>query len=142
MPASVVRAEEMKQRYVREAVITATPAGRLLMLFDKMVTELQKADDAFERCDLKGVNDGLCAAQDILLALRGTLRTDLWDGAADLSQLYFALYRELLEANLKKDRSQAQRAAAVVVQLADAWRRAADHEAASPSGAKTPAGVG
>jgi flagellar protein FliS len=141
MPASVVRAEEMKQRYVREAVITATPAGRLLMLFDKMLTELQKADEAFERGDLKEVNDGLCSAQDILLALRGTLRTDLWDGAADLSQLYFALYRELLDANLKKDRGQAQRATAVVVQLAEAWRRAADQEAGAPAATKTPAGV-
>jgi flagellar protein FliS len=140
MPASLLRAEEMKQRYLREAVVTATPAMRLLMLFDKLVSELQMADQGFERGDLKAVNDGLCNAQDILLALRGTLRTDLWTGAADLSQLYFALYRELLEANMRKDRAQAQGVRPVVEQLCAAWRTAAEQEAGRPAEAST-AGV-
>jgi flagellar protein FliS len=129
MPASVIRAEAMKQRYLREAVITATPAGRLLMLLDQMVLELRLADEGFEAGDMKAVNDGLCHTQDILLALRGTLRTDLWDGAVDLSQLYFALYRELVEANMRKDREQVRRVFDVVADLAGAWRRAADREA-------------
>jgi flagellar secretion chaperone FliS len=128
LPASAAKAEEMKRRYQREAVITATPAARLNMLFDKMILELGQADNGFERDDLKAVNDGLCRAQDILLALRGTLRTDLWAGANDLSQLYFALYKELLQANLKKNRAQAQRVLAVVQELAEAWRRAAEQE--------------
>ena len=128
MPSPAAKAEEMKRRYLREAVITATPAARLNMLFDKMILELGLADNGFERGDLKAVNDGLCRAQDILLALRGTLRTDLWDGANELSQLYFALYKELLEANMAKNRAQAQRVLAVVQDLAAAWRRAAEQE--------------
>ena len=109
MPSPAAKAEEMKRRYQREAVITATPAARLNMLFDKMILELGQADNGFEQDDLKAINDGLCRAQDILLALRGTLRTDLWAGANDLSQLYFALYKELLEANMQKNRDKAQR---------------------------------
>ena len=128
MPSPAAKAEEMKRRYLREAVITATPAARLNMLFDKMILELAQADSGFERGDLKAVNDGLCRAQDILLALRGTLRTDVWSGANDLSQLYFALYKELLEANMAKNRAQAQRVLAVVQNLADAWRRAGEQE--------------
>jgi flagellar protein FliS len=129
MPSPAAKAEEMKQRYLREAVITATPAARLNMLFDKMIFELAQADNGFEGGDLKAVNDGLCRAQDILLALRGTLRTDVWDGANDLSQLYFALYKELLDANMQKNRSQAQRVLAVVQDLAEAWRRAGEQDA-------------
>jgi flagellin-specific chaperone FliS len=45
-----------------------------------------------------------------------------------LSQLYFALYKELLEANMQKNRAQAQRVLAVVQNLADAWRRAGERE--------------
>ncbi len=136
MPSAAAKAEEMKQRYRREAVITASPAARLNMLFDKMILDLGMADAAFDRGDFKAVNDGLCGAQDILLALRGTLRTDLWEAANDLSQLYFALYKELLEANLKKDRNQAQRVLGVVQELAGAWRRAAEQEAGlTPSAA-------
>ena len=56
------------------------------------------------------------------------MRTDLWAGANDLSQLYFALYKELLEANMKKNRAQAQRVLGVVQDLAEAWRRAAEQE--------------
>ncbi len=128
MPSPAGKAEEMKRRYLREAVITATPAARLNMLFDKMILELGLADGGFERGDLKAVNDGLCHTQDILLALRGTLRTDLWGGANELSQLYFALYKELLEANMQKDRAQAQRVLGVIQDLAEAWRRAGEQE--------------
>jgi flagellar secretion chaperone FliS len=118
----------MKRRYQREAVITATPAARLNMLYDKMILELGQADNGFEQNDLKAINDGLCRAQDILLALRGTLRTDLWSGANDLSQLYFALYKELLEANMQKDRDKVRRVLGVVQELGEAWRRAAEQE--------------
>src|SRR5580698_5858890 len=124
----MAKAEEMKRRYQREAVITATPSARLNMLFDKMILELGQADNGFEQNDLKAINDGLCRAQDILLALRGTLRTDLWSGANDLSQLYFALYKELLEANMQKNRDKVQRVLAVVQELGEAWRRAAEQE--------------
>jgi flagellar secretion chaperone FliS len=129
MPSPIAKAEEMKRRYLREAVITATPAARLNMLFDKMIFDLGQADSGFEQGDLKAVNDGLCRAQDILLALRGTLRTDVWDGANNLSQLYFALYKELLQANMQKNRAQAQRVLEVVQDLAGAWRLAAEREA-------------
>jgi flagellar protein FliS len=124
----MAKAEEMKRRYQREAVITATPSARLNMLFDKMILELGQADNGFEQNDLKAINDGLCRAQDILLALRGTLRTDLWSGANDLSQLYFALYKELLEANMQKDRDKVRRVLGVVQELGEAWRRAAEQE--------------
>jgi flagellar protein FliS len=128
VPSPMAKAEEMKRRYQREAVITATPSARLNMLFDKMILELGQADNGFEQNDLKAINDGLCRAQDILLALRGTLRTDLWSGANDLSQLYFALYKELLEANMQKDRDKVRRVLGVVQELGEAWRRAAEQE--------------
>ena len=142
MPSPAAKAEEMKRRYLREAVITATPAARLNMLYDKMLFELGQADSGFERGDLKAVNDGLCRAQDILLALRGTLRTDVWNGANDLSQLYFALYKELLQANMQKNRAQAQRVLEVVKDLAGAWRRAAEREASDRLATASAAAVG
>jgi flagellar secretion chaperone FliS len=100
-----------------------------------MVLELELVDGAFERDDYKEINDRLCRVQDILLALRGTLRTDRWDGANNLSQLYFALYKELLEANMKKNRAAAQRVLGVVQELAAAWRRASEQVAAPAVGA-------
>ncbi len=127
MPSAAAKAEEMKRRYFREAVITATPAARLNMLFDKMVFELSQADNGFEKDDLKAVNDGLCRAPGHPARIaRDPQDRHLDGGATDLSQLYFALYKELLEANMKKDRAQAQRVLRVVSDLAEAWRRAAE----------------
>jgi flagellar protein FliS len=129
MPGPVVRAEELRQRYLREAVLTASPATRLTMLYDQMLLDFRVADDGFERGDLKAVNDALCNAQEILLALRGTLRTDLWAEAEHLASLYLFLHHQLVEANLHKNRAQAQRVGDVVGDLASAWRRAAEAEA-------------
>jgi flagellar protein FliS len=87
MSADIIRAEEMKQRYLTEAVVTAGPAE---VEGHRVVEHSQaggRADDAFEAGDLKTVNDMLCHVQEILLALRGTLRTDLWEGAAHLTSL-------------------------------------------------------
>jgi len=119
----------MKRRYLTEAVLTASPAMRLTMLYDAMVLRLGVADQGFENKDLKVVNDNLCSVQEILLALRGTLRTDIWSGAEDLSALYYALHQELVQANLHKDRERARKVAEVVGELAQAWRGAAEVEA-------------
>lgn len=130
MSADIIRAEEMKQRYLTEAIVTAGPATRLTMLYDAMVLDLKRADDAFEAGDLKTVNDMLCHVQEILLALRGTLRTDLWEGAAHLISLYTFLHGQLVMANLHKDRDQARRSAVLIGELATAWRQASQAVAA------------
>ena len=129
MPGPVVRAEELRQRYLREAVLTASPAMRLTMLYDQMLLDFRVADDGFDRGDLKAVNDALCNAQEILLALQGTLRTDLWAEADQLAKLYLFLHHQLVEANLNKDREQARRVGEVVGDLASAWHQAAEAEA-------------
>ena len=92
MPPPFVRVEDMKRRYEREAVITASPVARLI---DELIISLHMADAAFERGDLEAVDDALCRAQDILLALR----TVLWGVAADLAHMY----REFRDADLKKN---------------------------------------
>jgi flagellin-specific chaperone FliS len=118
VPPPFVRVEDMKRRYEPEAVIAASPVERLV---DELILSLRLADAAFERGDLEAVDDGLCRAQDILLALR----TDLWGVAADLTHMY----RELREANLQKNWGQAARVLKVVEELAEARRHAAEQEA-------------
>jgi len=133
-----VRAEELKQRYLTEAIVTASPATRLTMLYDRMVLDLARADEGFEHGDLKDVSDNLCHVQEILLALRATLRTDLWEGAGDLVALYGFLHRELVAANLNKDREQARRAGGMISELAEAWRQASQAAASEPTAEPVP----
>jgi flagellar secretion chaperone FliS len=120
------RAQELRSRYLTEAVQTATPAGRLVMLYDQLELDLLRADQAFEvGTDLKEISDRLIHAQEIILTLRETVNPDVWDGAPRLIALYDYLNAELLGANLDKDRQRAANVADHVRQLATAWRQAA-----------------
>lgn len=120
------RAQLLRNRYLTDAVQTATPAARLVMLYDALEMDLAHADKAFEAgTDLKEISDRLIHAQEILMALRDTIDPQAWDGAPRLIGLYNFLNAELLGANLDKDRERAAGVARHVSQLAAAWRQAA-----------------
>lgn len=120
------RAEEMKIRYLTEAIETASPAVRLTMLFDALELDLAKADKGFsEQADLKTISDLLIHAQEIVSLLRDSIDTSVWEPAARIQALYDFLYRELVMANLEKDRARTAAVAGHVRQLAAAWREAA-----------------
>lgn len=144
MSAEIIRAEELKVRYLTEAIVTASPAIRLTMLYDRMVIDLHRADEGFGVGDLKMVSDNLCHTQEILLALRSTLRPDLWEGANSLGALYTFLHQELVLANLEKDRDRARKVADMIAELAQAWRQASQAVASSPTSpqAVSTAGMG
>lgn len=120
------RAEEMRVRYLTEAIETATPAVRLTMLLDALEMDLARADKAFaEQAELKVISDLLIHAQEIVALLRDTLDVSAWEPAARIHALYDFLYGELVRSNLDKDRVRAAAVAAHVAQLAGAWREAA-----------------
>ena len=125
MTTDAQRAEEMRVRYLTEAIQTSTPAGRLTMLLDALEMDLARADLAFEAKDIKGTSDRLIHAQDILVVLRDTLDVSVWEPAARLQALYHHFWAELVTANLDKDRARAASVARQITQLAAAWRAAA-----------------
>lgn len=120
------RAEELKIRYLTEAVETATPAVRLTMLFDALELDLARADKAFaDGTDLKTLSDLLIHAQEILAILRDTMDVSSWEPARRIQALYDLLYSQLVRANIEKDRTRTAEVADHVRQLAAAWREAA-----------------
>ncbi len=126
MTSDARRAEELRIRYLTEAIETATPAVRLTMLFDSLEMDLARADKAFaEGSDLKTLSDLLIHAQEILALLRDSMDVSLWEPAARIRALYDHLYSELVTANLEKDRARTAEVAGHVTQLAAAWREAA-----------------
>lgn len=124
MPRGYTNVEDLQNRYLAEAIETATPAARLAMLLDRLELDLQRADTGFEEGDLAVISDNLIHAQEILLALAGTLQVDAWEGAARLAGLYYHIHSELLAANMQKDRQRLVAARPLVAQLAGAWRTA------------------
>lgn len=125
MTTEARRAEELKVRYLTEAIETASPAVRLTMLLDAAVIDLARVDKAFaDGANLKTVSDLLIHAQEILALLRDTIDVSAWEPAARIQALYDYLYSELVKANLDKDRARAAAVADHVRQLAAAWREA------------------
>lgn len=118
--------QAMQERYLREAVLTAPPATRLTMLFDKLVLDIAQGIAGIEAKDFKTSTDALVNAQEIVLHLRYTLRTDIWEASSTLAGLYDFLYRELIDANLAGDTDRLRRCGDIVAQLAAAWHQAAE----------------
>ena len=114
-----------RNAYLGSMVTTASPARLLVMLYDRLVLDLQRAAEAQTLDDHAAAAPELMHAQEIVLELQGALRTDVWDGAAGLSAIYTWLYRELVRANVQRDVTATTACLDLVLPLADAWREAA-----------------
>jgi flagellar protein FliS len=110
-------------RYMNDSITTADPAKLLVMLYDRLVLDLDRADTALHH----GVpaNEHLLHAQDILSELLSTLDLKAWAGAAKLSALYTFMLTELINANVHRDAAKVASVRELVVPLRDAWREAA-----------------
>ena len=112
--------------YLQDSLATASPSTLLVMLYDRLVLDLTRAERSLQEGAREAAHRDLMHAQDIVYELMSALDLEVWSGAAGLARLYNWVLRELATANVKGD---AARVAAVrtltVVPLADAWRSAA-----------------
>lgn len=118
-------APAMRERYLADSVATASPAKLLVMLFDRLILDLDRGEAALAAGDRAEANNQLCHAQEIVLELRTTLDTDAWDGAAGLAELYWFVLTELIAANVQRDPSKVKGCRDLMAPLRDAWREAA-----------------
>jgi len=115
----------MRARYLADAVATASPAKLLLMLFDRLVVDLNRGEQALLASDRPEANTHLKHAQDIVTELHVSLDLDAWDGAAGLASLYAFVENELINANIRGDASKVASVRGLMEPLRDTWREAA-----------------
>jgi flagellar secretion chaperone FliS len=123
----------MRGRYLADSVATASPARLLTMLYDRLVLDLNRGEEALRAGDRNAAWQQLVHAQDIVLELRTSLNADAWDGADRLAQIYTWLLTELVGANVNADADRVAACRGLVEPLRDAWREAALSLAASAS---------
>ena len=115
----------MQNDYLRDAILTASPTTRLLMLLDRLSRDMYQAELAFDANNVEARNKALTHAQEIVLNLRDSLRVDIWDGAAQLSRIYGFIYSELVFANINSDVTRFLRANKMLIEIIQAWKSAA-----------------
>ncbi len=115
----------LRSRYLGDSVATASPQRILVMLYDRLVLDLERAEAALDAGDRTEAAAQIQHAQDIVFELRESLRVDAWEGGPRLAALYNWLIGELVQANIKLDTNRISACRQVVEPLRDAWRQAA-----------------
>ncbi len=124
-------AASLRARYLGDAVTTASPQQVLVMLYDRLALDLERARLALAEGRPADAEPQLRHAQDIVFELLGSLRVEAWEGGPRLAALYNWLLAEITQASLKQDRNRVASCLQVVEPLRDAWRQAAASLAAT-----------
>jgi flagellar protein FliS len=128
--------------YNRNAILSATPAQLLVMLYDRLVLDLKRAEAAQLEQNWADARTQLLHAQDIIDELVGSLNVKVWDGGENLLAIYQYVRSTLVSANVNRDVKGTQEALARVEPLAAAWREATQSVEIRPVAVGGELGVG
>ncbi|HEU25113.1 MAG: flagellar export chaperone FliS [Mesoaciditoga sp.] len=108
-------------QYLKSAILTASPAKLIEMLYDQIIELIQKAIVNIENNEKR--NNILLRAQDMIVYLMSIL-DDQKGGqiAKNLRELYDFVYRELVEGNIHKDPKKLEEAMAIMKELLETWK--------------------
>jgi flagellar protein FliS len=114
-----------RDRYLQDSINTASPAKLLIMLYDRLVLDLMKSEEALRSDDREQAHALITHAQEIILELRVSLDIDAWSGAPAMANLYGWMLTELIGGNIARDADRVAAVRALVEPLRDTWREAA-----------------
>ncbi|MEO6701894.1 MAG: flagellar export chaperone FliS [Jatrophihabitantaceae bacterium] len=131
-------ADAARARYLADAVATATPAKRIVLLYDRLWLDIQRGQAA-QDCSDPAAREHLYHAQQIVAELLGSLDQGSWSGAADLASLYSYLLRELIAEVLESRPGRLAGITRIVADLRSSWQQAEELLAAGGSEPAIPA---
>jgi flagellar protein FliS len=119
--------DEARARYLRDRVMTATPAQRVVMLYDRLGLDLARASESAGTHDC---GQHVSHAMEVLAELRASLDITAGGPAENLASIYGYLLRELVAAR-GGDSARLAAVRPMVSSLRDAWARAGELAAAT-----------
>ncbi|WP_435299641.1 flagellar export chaperone FliS [Timonella sp. A28] len=128
-----------RDEYLTNAVMSASPAKLLIMLYDRAILDVRRAEHETENGNATQASQHLIHAQDIVTELTNSLDTTVWDGAKQLQALYLHLYSALVAANLSKHADEMRECREVLEELRETWIEAATRAAGIPEPESVPA---
>jgi len=118
----------------REAVLSASPARLLTMLYDRLLVDLNRAQAAQREGNWPLASENLVHAQAIIAELSSSLDDGVWDGASGLRGIYTFATGHLVQANIQRDATLTGQVIELLEPLRQAWHEAAAAPAAHHSG--------
>ncbi len=109
--------------YSEHARTTASPGQLLVMLYDRLLLDLDRAGTALRAG--RNASEHLLHAQEIVMELLTTLDTSAWSGASALSSVYAYLHGRLVLANVRGQADVVAECRDLVEPLRHAWHAAA-----------------
>ncbi len=109
--------------YRDHAITTASPARIIVLLFERLALDIERALHALET--EQSANDHLVHAQEILIALLDALDTNAWEHAPQLANIYITVHHDLVTANVEKNQTLLHQSLTTITTLKDAWTHAA-----------------
>jgi flagellar protein FliS len=105
-------------RYLADAISTATPAQRIVMLYDRLTLDIERAAVAAD----EGVTSPHARhAQQIVAELLSSLDGSTWSGAPDLAGIYGFVLSELIGASSAPNAARLRAAGKIVAELRTSW---------------------
>jgi flagellar protein FliS len=127
-------AEAIRARFLLDRVLTATPAQRVVMLYDRLVLDLTVAGDASD--DIEAAPH-LSHAMLIVAELQSSLELTAGGPAENLDRIYSYVLRELIDARSGK-REVIPGLLRIVGSLRESWAQAVDSLSAASAAGRSP----
>lgn len=128
--------DEVRARYLRDRVMTATPAQRVVMLYDRLGLDLTRASEAE---DSFSAGQHVSHAMEVVAELRSSLDVTAGGPAENLASIYGYLLSELAGAR-GHETTKLPPLRGIVSSLRDAWARAGEQISASQPAAAAAVG--
>jgi flagellar protein FliS len=119
-------------QYNRTAILSASPAQLLTMLYDRLLLDLARAEAAQTSENWRAASEQLLHAQAIIAELQSSLKVDEWDGGPGLFALYTYINTAIIKSNINRNVYLTTECIGLIEPLRQAWVDAADQLAAAP----------
>ena len=127
--------DDIRARYLRERVLTASPAQRIVMMYDRLMLDLERA----KRAEAADFSKHVGHSVDVLAELLGSLDHTAGGPADNLASIYGFLIGELMLMRASGNRDRLDVLTSMIGKLRDAWIGAAEQLATvePPGGSAT-----
>ncbi|WP_167040970.1 flagellar export chaperone FliS [Salinibacterium sp. ZJ454] len=120
----IANATQKRAQLNREAILSATPARLLTMLYDRLLLDLCRAEAAQLAEQWPVASEQLLHAQAIIAELTSSLNVKAWNGGEGLRGLYAYVSTALVNANVNRDVERTRESIALLEPLRQAWHEA------------------